>query len=86
MNSASAFCCASAPAIVTGLMAPASVNGVAMVTCPARASSTSLSPMGMSRRIGELALMTVPAMTFVPTSLSGMAEAIAAMAMASRTR
>ncbi len=31
-HSASAFCCTRAPAIVTGAMAPASVNGVTTTT------------------------------------------------------
>ena len=35
--STSAFCWANAAAIVTGLIAPARMNGVMKVTCPARA-------------------------------------------------
>ena len=36
-NSASAFCCASAPASVTGLIAPISVNGVTATDWPCSA-------------------------------------------------
>ena len=61
MNSASAFCWAMEPAKVTGLMAPAKVKGVRMEAWPERASSTSPSPMALSRRSGELELMTVMA-------------------------
>src|SRR5262249_47141956 len=39
--SASAFCCASAPAMVAGDIAPESVNGVITTACPARAISMS---------------------------------------------
>ncbi len=41
----SAFCCATAAASVTGLVAPAMMNGVMMFTCPASAYSMSPSAM-----------------------------------------
>ncbi len=54
---ASACCCTSAPASVTGLIAPASVKGVMTFTCPCSASAISPSAMGMSSCRGELVLM-----------------------------
>ena len=61
VNPASASACASvnAPAIVTGAIAPASVNGVMMSTCPAVAKSMMPSAIGMSSCSGELVLMMV---------------------------
>ena len=58
---ASASACASvrAPAMVTGAMAPASVKGVMIVGCPARANSTMPSDIGMSNWSGELVFITV---------------------------
>ena len=52
--SASAFCCASAPAKVIGLMAPAKVKGVTMTHWPKRAMVMSPSSMGRrsQRRVG----------------------------------
>ncbi len=44
-DSASAFCCATAAARVTGLVAPAMMNGVMMLTWPAAAYSISPSAM-----------------------------------------
>src|SRR4051812_18016016 len=58
-NSASAFCWAIAAASVTGVMAPASVNGVATTAWPASAIAISPSLIGPSRRRGELVLMIV---------------------------
>ena len=57
--SASAFCWASAPASVTGAIAPASVNGV--ITTGWLRDAISMMPcnIGVSRRSGELELMTV---------------------------
>ena len=49
----------SAPATVTGAMAPANVNGVMMSTCPALAKSMMPSAIGMSSCSGEFVLMTV---------------------------
>jgi hypothetical protein len=57
--SASAFCWASAPARVIGAMAPASVKGVRIISCPARAKSMMPWHMGTSSWSGELALTTV---------------------------
>ena len=59
MNSASAFCWASAPASVTGVMAPASVNGVATTGWPHVAISMSPSDIGPSRRSGEFVFTIV---------------------------
>jgi hypothetical protein len=48
-----------APASETGLIAPASVNGVATTGWPWRAICMRPSPIGPSRRNGEFVLMTV---------------------------
>ena len=57
--SASAFCCASAPASVTGAIAPASVNGVITTTWLRAENSMMPCSIGVSRRSGELELITV---------------------------
>ena len=54
--SASAFCCASAPAMVAGAMAPESVKGVSTIGWPCRAISIRPWSIGPSRRSGELVL------------------------------
>ena len=54
MNSASAFCWAIAPASVAGLIAPASVNGVATTGWPCFAISIRPSDIGPSRRSGAV--------------------------------
>ena len=59
MNSASAFCWASAPASETGVIAPARVNGVATTGWPWSAISIRPSDIGPSRRNGEFELMMV---------------------------
>ena len=59
MNSASAFCWAIAPASVAGLIAPASVNGVATTGWPCFAISINPSDIGPSRRSGLFVLMIV---------------------------
>ena len=59
MKSASAFCWASAPASVAGVMAPASVNGVTTTAWPWMAISMSPSDIGPSRRSGVFELMIV---------------------------
>ena len=56
---ASAFCCASAPASVTGAMAPARVNGVITMTWLRLENSMIPCSIGVSRRNGELELMTL---------------------------
>ena len=56
---ASAFCCTSAPATVTGAMAPASVNGVTTTTWLADDISMMPCSIGPSYRSGEDALMMV---------------------------
>ena len=48
-----------APAMVTGAIAPASVNGVTMVGCPRRASRIAPSSIGQSCLSGEEELMLV---------------------------
>ena len=58
-NSASAFCCASAPASVTGLIAPISVNGVTATDWPCSAMVISPSAIMSSKRRGELTEMMV---------------------------
>jgi hypothetical protein len=58
-KSASAFCWATAPASVAGVMAPARVNGVATTGWPHVAISMRPSDIGLSRRRGELVLMIV---------------------------
>ena len=55
----SACASVSAPATVTGAMAPARVNGVMMSTWPAAAKSMMPSAIGMSSCSGELVLMMV---------------------------
>jgi hypothetical protein len=57
--SASACCSVSAPASVTGAIAPARVNGVTTATCPAAAKSIRPMHIGMSSCRGELLLITV---------------------------
>ncbi len=58
-DSASAFCCTSAPAIVTGAIAPDRVNGVTTTAWPADAICMMPSIMGTSSFSGELVLMIV---------------------------
>ena len=57
--STSAFCCTSVPARVIGAIAPDSAKAATHRGCRARAISTMPSPMGPSRRRGELVLMLV---------------------------
>ena len=58
-QSASAVCCATAPAIVTGAMAPDSVKGVTIVGWPRRARRIAPSSIGQSCFSGEDELMLV---------------------------
>src|SRR4051794_23760871 len=58
-NRASAFCWAIAAASVTGVIAPASVNGVATTAWPASAIAIRPSLIGPSSRSGEFVLMIV---------------------------
>ncbi len=58
-QSASAVCCATAPAIVTGAMAPDSVKGVTITGWPRRASRMAPSSIGQSCFSGEEELMLV---------------------------
>ena len=58
-DSASAIDCATAPAIVTGAMAPASVKGVTITACPRRISRRQPSIIGWSCLSGEVELMLV---------------------------
>ena len=51
---ASAFCCTTAPATVTGAIAPARVNGVTTTTWLRAEYCRIPSSMGVSRRSGEL--------------------------------
>jgi hypothetical protein len=55
-KSASACASVSAPGIVTGAMAPASVKGVTIMSCPLRANSMMPSVIGTSSCNGELVL------------------------------
>ena len=57
--SASAFCSTSAPARVTGAIAPASVNGVMHTIWLRSAKAMTPCDIGVSRRSGELVLTTV---------------------------
>ena len=57
--SASAFCCTSAPATVTGAIAPDSVNGVTITTWPRDDIWMMPSIIGTSSFSGELVLMMV---------------------------
>ena len=59
MHMASAVCCTSAPASVTGAIAPMSVNGVMTTHWPCRAMTMMLSRISSSTRRGELTLVTV---------------------------
>ena len=56
---ASAFCCTTAPATVTGAIAPASVNGVTTTTWLRAEYCRIPSSIGVSRRSGELQFTTV---------------------------
>jgi hypothetical protein len=56
---ASAFCSASAPASVTGAIAPASVNGVMQTTWLRSANAMIPCSIGKSSRSGELEFTTV---------------------------
>src|SRR6185312_11710801 len=58
-SSASACARVRAPAIVIGAMAPASVNGVTITSCPLAANSTMPSVIGTSSCNGELVLHMV---------------------------
>ena len=80
-NSASAFCCASAPASVTGLIAPISVNGVTATDWPCSAMVISPSAIMSSKRRGELTEMIVvtPGSSRIWSSVSPRAIAIISM-------
>ena len=56
---ASAFCSTSAPARVTGAMAPLNVNGVMHTIWLRSAKAMTPCDIGVSRRSGELVLTTV---------------------------
>ena len=55
----SAIDCTTAPVIVTGAMAPASVNGVTKTGCPFRANRIAPSSIGQSCLRGDDELMLV---------------------------
>ncbi len=57
--SASAFCCTSAAARLTGVIAPIRVNGVITQGCPCSAIAISPSDIASSKRRGELTEMIV---------------------------
>ena len=85
MASASAVCCTSAPASVTGAIAPISVNGVMTTHWPWRAMIMMLSRISSSTRRGELTLVTVISVgraasssTLQPCSMADMAIASSA--------
>ncbi len=84
--SASAFCCASAPASVIGHIAPASVNGVTITGWPYSAISIRPSAIGPSTRSGELVLTTVLTLGSDFSCSRSTPRAIAAMRMPSPTR
>ena len=58
-KSASAWASVRAPAMVIGAIAPASVNGVMMTSCPLAANLRIPSVMGRSSCSGELVLQMV---------------------------
>ncbi len=84
--SASACCCASAPASVTGAIAPASVNGVITTTWLRRAIWMTPSSIGVSSLNGDDELMTVNSEGSRSSVSSSSPRAILTISMASRMR
>ncbi len=85
-NSASAFCCASAAASVTGAIAPISVNGVITTGWPCSAIATRPSAIASSNRRGLLTEMIVITPGLSRHVLERDPRAIAIMSMPSRAR
>ena len=84
--SASAFCSTSAPASVTGAIAPASVNGVMTTTWLRDDISRMPWSIGVSSRSGDDELMTVKTEGSRSSVASSMPRAIRTISMASRFR
>ena len=85
-DSASATDSATAPAIVTGAMAPASVNGVTITACPRRIIRRQPSIIGWSCFSGEVELMLVYIRGVAWNSSSDSPAAIRTISIASSTR
>ncbi len=83
---ASAIDSATAPAIVTGAIAPASVKGVTTTACPARASLSAPSIIGKSCFSGETELMLVNIRGLARKSSWLRPPAIRTISIASSTR
>ena len=84
--SASAFCCASAPAIVTGAIAPASVNGVITMIWLRRDISIMPCSIGSSSRSGEEELMMLSSEGSRVICSAEMPRPMRAISMPSRMR
>ncbi|MBP8924486.1 MAG: hypothetical protein KBG75_01375 [Pseudomonadales bacterium] len=82
----SAVCCTRVPAMVAGLIAPASVNGVMQVTCPLAASSSTASVIGISSCSGELVFTMASIAGSRASSSRSMPSAMQCIAMQSRVR
>ncbi len=85
-NRASAFCCASAAASVTGAIAPISVNGVITTGWPCSAIATRPSAIASSNRRGLLTEMMVMTPGLSAMAASEIPRAIAIISMPSRAR
>ena len=75
-----------APAMVTGAMAPASVKGVTMTGWPRRAKRMAPSSMGESCFRGDEELMLVKRRGWLSNSAWGRPEAMRAISITSSTR
>ena len=84
--SASATDCATAPAIVTGAIAPASVNGVTTTGWPRRAKRIAPSSIGQSCLSGLDELMLVKSRGSAKNRSASIPEAIRAISSTSSTR
>jgi hypothetical protein len=84
--SASAFCCTSAAASVTGVIAPINVKGVTTTGCPCAAMVISPSLIASSKRRGELTEMIVSTHGSSTTSSSVSPREIAVISIASNVR
>jgi len=85
-NSASAFCCASAAARLTGVIAPISVKGVITTGCPCVAMAIRPSAIASSKRRGLFTEMIVITPGLSAISSSVIPREIAIMRMPSMAR
>jgi hypothetical protein len=83
---ASAFCSASAPASVTGAIAPANVNGVMHTTWLRSAKAMMPCSIGASSRSGELEFTTVNTDGCSSSWASSIPQAIRTISSTSRLR